>query len=128
MAEPIRIAMLGAGLMARSHMEAIRGLGERARLAAVADVSAEACRVAAEEFGIRQQYADAFQAAREAEADAVIVCIPNHLHAPVTLAALESGKHVLVEKPMALSLADAEAMVAAAERERRVLMCGLSLR
>src|SRR5205807_2473821 len=40
----------------------------------------------------------------------------------------ESGKHVLVEKPMALSLADAEAMVAAAERAGRVLMCGLSLR
>jgi predicted dehydrogenase len=128
MADRIRFAMLGAGLMARSHLEAVRRLGDRAELAAVADVNAEACRAAAEEFGIRQQYADAMQAARDADADAVIICIPNNLHAPVTLAALESGKHVLVEKPMALSLADAEAMVAAAERGRRVLMCGLSLR
>src|SRR6266851_2325253 len=95
MSEKIQIAMLGAGLMARAHLEAIRKLEDRAELAA---------------------------------ADAVIVCIPNHLHAPATLAALQSGKHVLVEKPMALSLADAEAMVAAAERARRVLMCGLSLR
>src|SRR5436309_3238192 len=69
-----------------------------------------------------------FRSPSEADADAVIICIPNHLHAPVTLAALESGKHVLVEKPMALSLADAAAMVAAAERAGRVLMCGLSLR
>lgn len=128
MSEQIRVAMLGAGLMARSHLEAIRGLGERARLVAVADVSAEARERAAREFGIERQYEDALAAAREADADAVIICIPNHLHALVTLAALESGKHVLVEKPMALSLADAEAMVAAAERAERVLMCGLSLR
>jgi predicted dehydrogenase len=120
--------MLGAGLMARSHMEAIRRLEDRAKLVAVADVSAEARQRAAAEFGIEQQYEDALTAAREAAADAVIICIPNHLHAPVTLAALESGKHVLVEKPMALSLADAEAMVATAERAGKVLMCGLSLR
>jgi UDP-N-acetylglucosamine 3-dehydrogenase len=128
MSEKIRVAMLGAGLMARSHMEAIRKLGEHAELVAVADVSAEARQRAAAEFGIEQQFEDALTAAREAAADAVIVCIPNHLHAVATLAALESGKHVLVEKPMALSLADAEAMVAAAERAGRVLMCGLSLR
>jgi predicted dehydrogenase len=128
MSDKIRIAMLGAGLMARTHLEAVRQLGDRAELVAIADVNAAACRAAAEEFAIEQQYADALQAARETEADAVIVCIPNDLHAPVTLAALASGKHVLVEKPMALSLADAEAMVAAAERGRRALMCGLSLR
>src|SRR5205823_2847919 len=106
----------------------IRNLEASARLVAVADVSAEARERAAGEFGIEQQYEDALVAAREAEADAAIICIPNHLHAPVTLAALERGKHVLVEKPMALSLADAEMMVAAAERASRVLMCGLSLR
>jgi predicted dehydrogenase len=128
MPEKIRVAMLGAGLMARSHMEAIRQRAERAELVAVADVSAEARQRAAAEFGIPRQFDDALVAASEAAADAVIVCVPNHLHAPVTLAALESGKHVLVEKPMALSLADAEAMVAAAERAKRVLMCGLSLR
>jgi predicted dehydrogenase len=128
MASKVRVAMLGAGLMAHTHMEAVRAMGDRAELATVADVSAEARGRAAEEFGIPHQYEDAFQAAREADADAVIVCIPNHLHAPVTLAALAAGKHVLVEKPMALTLADAEAMVAAAERAGRVLMCGLSLR
>jgi UDP-N-acetyl-2-amino-2-deoxyglucuronate dehydrogenase len=126
--EKIRVAMLGAGLMARTHLEAIRKLADRAELVAVADVSAEARQRAAAEFDIPQQFDDAVVAARKASADAVIVCIPNHLHAPATLAALESGKHVLVEKPMALSLADAEAMVAAAEMARRVLMCGLSLR
>src|SRR6266851_4174392 len=114
-----KIAMLGAGLMAPSHMEAIRKLGEQAELVAVADIAAEARRQATDKYSIPRQYEDAFQAIREAEADAVIICIPNHLHAPVTLAALERGQHVLVEKPMALSLADAEAMVVAAERAGR---------
>jgi predicted dehydrogenase len=128
MAGKTRVAMLGAGLMARSHMEAIRSLGDRAELVAVADVSAEARGRAAEEFGIAHQYDDAMQAAREADADAVIICIPNHLHAIATIEALDSGKHVLVEKPMALTLADSEAMVAAADGAKRALMCGLSLR
>ncbi len=120
--------MIGAGLMARSHLEAVRALGDRAEWVAIADVNAAARERVAAEFGIRQQFDDAFQAVREADAEAVIVCIPNHLHASVTLAALAGGQHVLVEKPMALSLADAEAMVAAAETAGRVLMCGLSLR
>lgn len=124
----LRVAMLGAGLMARHHLEAIRDLGDRAEWVAVADVNPAARRQAAEAFGIPTEYDDALTAAREAEADAVVVCIPNHLHAPVALAALKSGKHVLVEKPMALSLRDAEAMVTAAERAGLVLMCGLSLR
>jgi predicted dehydrogenase len=128
MTKKIRLAMLGAGLMAPTHLEAIRRLGDRAEWVAVADVNAAARGQAAETFGIPHQYDDALRAAREAEVDAVIICLPNHLHAPATLAALESGKHVLVEKPMALSLADAEQMVAAADRARRVLMCGLTLR
>src|SRR5436305_8815195 len=101
----IKVAMLGAGLMAPSHMEAIRKLGEQAELVAVADINAGARQAAAEKYGIPQQYEDAFRAIQEAAADAVIICIPNHLHAPVTLAALAAGRHVLVEKPMALSLA-----------------------
>jgi predicted dehydrogenase len=120
--------MLGAGLMARTHLEAVAALSDRAVWTAVADVNASARREAAAAFGIGQEFDDAVVAAREAEADAAVICIPNHLHAPATLAALESGKHVLVEKPMALTRVDAEAMVAAAERAGKVLMCGLSLR
>src|SRR5438270_7357402 len=100
----IKVAMLGAGLMAPSHMGTISKLGEQAELVAVADINETACREAAEKYGIPRQYNDAFRAIQEAEADAVIICIPNHLHAPVTLAALERAQHVLVEKPMALTL------------------------
>jgi predicted dehydrogenase len=64
----------------------------------------------------------------EKDLDAVIVAVPNFLHADVTLAALNAGKHVLVEKPMALHLADADRMIQAAEANHRVLQVGLQSR
>lgn len=59
---------------------------------------------------------------READCDAVAVCVPNDLHAEVSVAALRAKKHVLVEKPMATTLAEADAMLAAARASRRLLM------
>jgi predicted dehydrogenase len=60
--------------------------------------------------------------------DAVDICLPTDLHAPVAIAALEAGKHVLCEKPMALSAADCDRMMAAADESDRVLMIGQVLR
>lgn len=59
---------------------------------------------------------------REAEVDAVGVCIPNHLHAQATLEALAAKKHVIVEKPIAITLSEADAMVSAAKANQRYLM------
>jgi len=64
----------------------------------------------------------------EAALDAVVVCTPHDAHAEPTIAALEAGHHVLVEKPMALTTRDAEAMVAAADRAGRTLMVGTNAR
>ena len=58
------------------------------------------------------------------EIDAVSVCLPNHLHAEVTTAALKAGKHVLCEKPMATTMKDCEAMVATAEMVGKKLVIG----
>jgi len=128
MAERIRVAMIGAGINGFGHMKAISELPGMAELVAVADVVPEQVEKAMQEFQIGTSFADALVAASEAEADAVIVSIPNKLHAKVVLAALRSGKHVLVEKPMALTLADAEEMVRTAEERGLRLMVGQSLR
>lgn len=64
----------------------------------------------------------------DAALDAIDICLPTDLHADVAMAALESGKHVLCEKPMALTATDCERMIAAAERSKRVLMIAQVLR
>jgi predicted dehydrogenase len=64
----------------------------------------------------------------DAELDAVDICLPTDLHASVTIAALQAGKHVLVEKPMALTVSDCDAMMAAADQSNRILMVGQVLR
>lgn len=64
----------------------------------------------------------------ESGVDAIIVAVPNYLHADVTLAALNAGKHVLVEKPMAIHLADADRMMQAAQSNHRLMQVGLQSR
>ena len=60
--------------------------------------------------------------AHDPEIDAVVIGLPNYLHAPVTIQMLEAGKHVLCEKPMAMTVAEAERMVEASQRTGRKLM------
>ena len=62
------------------------------------------------------------------EVDAVDICLPNHLHAPAAIAALEAGKHVLCEKPFSRSSKEAEIMVAAAKKKKKLLVSGFNNR
>ena len=68
------------------------------------------------------------RAVERKDVDAIIVCTPPHLHAEMTIAALLAGKHVLCEKPLCRTMAEAEAMVAAARAAKRVLKCGFNHR
>ncbi len=80
------------------------------------------------DFSGVKKYRDAAEAARDPDVDAVDICLPTDQHAPIAIAALRAGKHVLVEKPMALDGAAADEMVAEAERNGRVLMVAQVLR
>lgn len=62
------------------------------------------------------------------DVDAIVVCTPPHIHAEITIAALDAGKHVLCEKPLCRTIAEAEAMLAAARRSNRLLKCGFNHR
>jgi predicted dehydrogenase len=119
------IALLGAGFMARIHAAAYAALGDQAQVRVVCALDGAAA--IAEPLGA--------EAARDWEAaiaapgvDAVDVCLPTPLHRPVAERALALGRHVLVEKPIALTLADADAIGAAAAASGRVLMVGHVLR
>ena len=122
--KPLRIAVIGAGQMGRHHARTVAGLaarGERVALAAVADSDlAKARRLGAE---LRTAaFGDPRQAFRSA--DAAIVAAPTRAHFELVLTALAQGLDVLVEKPMAASLAEAEAMLGIAIQGGRVLQVG----
>ncbi|MBE3597502.1 MAG: Gfo/Idh/MocA family oxidoreductase [Limnochordaceae bacterium] len=125
----VRLGVVGTGAIARrAHLAAVKRSGA-AEVAAVADVERQRAEAVAQEFGVPAAYGS-LEEMLEArpEIEAVVVCTPNHLHARQALLALEAGKHVLVEKPMALTAEDADAMVAAARSSRRVLMVGFTHR
>lgn len=122
MSGPVRVAVIGCGLIARrAHLPGFAGCDE-AEVAAVVSGRIETARAAAAEFGVARVLGSWQEAVTDPEIDAVDICTPNALHGPIAVAAARAGKHVLVEKPMALSLAEADAMVAAAHVAGVVLM------
>ena len=126
MGDVLGVGMIGAGGIARSHMRAI-AKSDSIRVAAVMDTDSERVRAAAEEFGGRQ-YGDLEGILGDPEVEAVHVCTPHNLHADQVVAAAEAGKHVFVEKPMALTLADCDRMIEACDRAGKVLMVGQVMR
>ena len=116
----INVGIIGMGRsgweLHATHLQHIPGY----RLVAACDRSQTRRDEAAEVFGIRP-HADARDLISDADIDLVVVSVPGHLHAPLTIAALEAGKHVVVEKPMSVTLAEADEMLATAERTGRLL-------
>jgi predicted dehydrogenase len=107
----IRIGLLGAGFIGETHaaaMQAVAGV----ELAAVADANREAADRVAGEFGARA-YHDAAAMFGDGSIDAVDICVPTFLHCDMVIAAAERGKHILCEKPIALSVAEVDRMIAA---------------
>jgi predicted dehydrogenase len=78
--------------------------------------------------GAARVYTDYRELLRDPEVEAVDICLPTDLHAEVAVAALQAGKHVLCEKPMALTVADCDRMIAAAEAAGRILMVAHCIR
>ena len=96
--------------------------GEHCEVVAIASRDLAAAERVAGELGIPRAHGSYEALLADASVDAVYVPLPNHLHAQWTIAALEAGKHVLCEKPLALSPAEAERMIATSERADRRLM------
>jgi len=122
----MKVAVIGLG-MGRAHLEAY-GAIEGVEIGAVADLDEARLERAAAEHKVGTCHRDYRRLLDMAEIEAVSVCLPNHLHAPVTVEALEAGKHVLVEKPMARTAAEAEEMAAVARRCGRTLALAMNYR
>ncbi len=99
-ARPLRVGIIGAGNIARNHVEGYRSAG--AQIVAIADTQAQTLVRRAREWGVEHAFADHRDLLAIPGLDAVSVCTPNAVHHAVTLAAAEAGVHVLCEKPVSL--------------------------
>ena len=140
MADATRIGVVGLGFMGSTHLEAYRKVSgieigavssssEKKLAGDLSDVGGNLDRGGGTvDFGDAARYRNAEDLIDDPAVDAVDICTPTSLHKPLALRALAAGKHVLVEKPMALSGADCDEMVRAAEAAGRVLMVAQVLR
>ena len=127
-ARPVRVAVIGCGLIAqRAHLPSYAAAPE-AELAAVVSRHRTTAEAVAAQFGHPRVLDSWQQAVVDPDIDAIDICTPNALHAEIAIAAAQSGKHVLVEKPMATSLAGADAMIAAARQAGVVFAVAHNLR
>ena len=123
----IRVAVVGSGFAGLAHIEGYKKV-EDADLIAVCDVSKERAQEAAEKYEIPNVFTDYEKLLRLDELDAISVCLPNAMHMPVSVAALEAGKHVLCEKPLAANAEEAAKMVDAADKSGKILAMSLNFR
>lgn len=130
MRSSIGIGLIGTGYMGKCHalawnsVKAVFGDGPHPALIHLAEVDGDKARKRADEFGFAKATGDWRELIADPEVDVVSVTTPNAFHAEMAIAALEAGKHVWCEKPMAVALADAERMAAAAKASGRVAILG----
>ena len=119
----LRCAIVGTGFMGRVHLEAVRRLGF-VDVAAIAGRRLEAARNLASAFGVERAEADYRRILDDGSIDAVHICTPNAVHAPIAIEALQAGKHVLCEKPLAISAEEGSKLVVlAASKNLRNCTC-----
>lgn len=124
----VRIALLGAGRIASLVHAPVLARLSHARIVALADADPAARDRAGVPLPGAVRYADWRRALDVADLDAVVVCLPPALHAPAAVAAFERGLHIYVEKPLALDLAEADAMIAAWREAGTVGAVGFNFR
>jgi len=123
----LRMGMIGVGLQGDKQVECLQSL-PNADVVAVADINEERAKEVAERRGIAQAYADYHEMLAKADLDAVSVVLPDHAHLEPGLAVIESGRHLLMEKPLAVKVEDGEAIVKAAQDKGVKMMVNFSNR
>jgi predicted dehydrogenase len=130
MSRKVKVAIIGCGGIANGkHMRSLKKL-ESVEMVAFCDIIVEKAQKAAAEYGVpdAKVYEDYHELLKDRSIEVVHVCTPNDSHAPITIAALEAGKHVMCEKPMAKTAADAKSMLDAAKRTGKKLTIGYNNR
>jgi predicted dehydrogenase len=125
MGERLRVAVVGGGLIAQAaHLPNLRGLDALFDVVALVEPRAEVAGAVARRWGIPRVHASIEELLAEGGADAALVCTPATTHADVAVACLDAGLHVLCEKPLCVTLEEADRICAARERSGRVVQVG----
>jgi len=123
MAEKLKLGIVGMGAIGAVHAAAHQAVGE-AEVRAICDIDAKTLGETGDRFKVKRR-CENYQELLESDVDAVMVCVGNTLHREVALAALEAGKHVFLEKPMAMNAAEAAEIAAAADEADTILQMGM---
>src|SRR5438309_319839 len=107
--DKLNVGIIGTGWPGQMHAQALGAVGG-AKLYACADVDDERRTAFVKEHGPEKSYGEYHDLLNDPQVDAVIICLPNFLHFPASLAAIEAGKHVLCEKPPTLNGAEMEVL------------------
>ncbi len=117
---PLRVGVVGLGFAGETHTKAYQQI-PGVEVVALAGLERDKLEALGAEYGVPNLYDNYEELIARDDLDIVSVCVPNYLHAPIAIAALEGGRHVLCEKPLARSGEEAAAIVEAARRAKRVL-------
>lgn len=126
MGDLLSVGVIGAGDIAREHIRGIEA-NDNIQMVAIMDVDADKSKAVGGEYGVKH-YTDLQALLEDQNVEAVHICTPHKFHGEQVLAAARSGKHILVEKPMALTLDECDRMIEACENNEKVLMVGQVLR
>ena len=121
MSGKLKVGIIGTGIIGKSHIRSYQSMRNDVEIIAIADINQTEVQKVAQENDIPHVFSDYHDLLGIDEIDSVDICLPNFLHAPVTIDALEAGKHVYCEKPMAKTGIEAQAMYDTAQRTGRKL-------
>ncbi len=120
--EQTKVAILGTGFIAHIHMESYLRFVKDAQVVAIYGRDIKKATAFAEEFGVKSVYDDIDNLLKNEDIDVIDICLPNFLHYDACLKSANAGKHIIIEKPIALTLEQADEMIAKC-KEKNVLLC-----
>jgi len=124
--EKLKVGIIGVGAIGTVHVESYQATGQ-AEVAAICDIDAAKLAKVGDKFNVKSRFED-YHRMLESDIDAVSVCVGNALHREVAIEALQAGKHVLLEKPMAMNAAEAADIAAAGEKAKGILQIAMCQR
>ena len=126
MGKKLKVGVIGTGIIGKSHVNGYASMSDDVKIVAIADLDKKEAKRVADEHDIPNVFKNYEDLLAMDEIDSVDVCLPNFLHAPVTIAALKAGKNVYCEKPMARNFEEAQSMYDAAKKTGKMLAIQLS--